>query len=289
MYPRWYPEFYDLKVEPYILFSQEYNLYYLGYGPNNTMARRSYPATTGIDPLHVYDFAQLKFTFGDALGHEPDGVFSVWDLAGDHYRVEVKDDILVVAETQEPLQEQGLVAEDFLAGTQDDMGIPDGKVKIGAVMYTFYNGAPLTPLEVDVPKDTLYKVYAKAYCYQYVNIDDASISFPGSAWSLRPLSYHSLIPLGAAAYADSHWNPWLFPLPFPQHTHSNDERVIKDNGWVSLMMVPSMQYDRDKHYWENTFPMAHDINTPLHRGFIRNDPLIVKLRKSYRVHCENHV
>ena len=279
---RWFPEFHGHLTNPHIEYSQEYNIYYAGYGPMNTMSKREHPSVGGANPLYVYDFSQLDFTFGDARETE-----EVWDLAGNRYEVTVAphpvDGEPALFHEGNPLQEKGVIDGDHERGTQPDLGIPDGKIKIGAYFYDFSNGIPVTVLRRDIHDGDYYRVYTTPYCTKEVNL---VASIPGSSWSLRPLTCLPLHPLGVAAYSDSHWNSWLFPIPFPDMTFTNDKLVVKDNGYIMVEWLPRIQYDRSTYCWSGMFPLAHSINSPMQRGFIRNKPMIVKLRKRYRMHCE---
>lgn len=280
---RWFPELYDQSTEPSFMFRQDYNLYYAAYGPENTMSHRPHPPAAGVNPEEIYDFAQTRFTWGDAFGDEGTELFSVWDTDGSEYTVKVLNGILVFDDGT-PLQPQGKIGLDYAKGTQEDMGIPDGVIIIGMIQYDFLDGKPTTPLQLEVKAGSIWKQLEKIYCYRSINTQNTELPFPGSAWSLRPLSYHQLSPLVAAAYADGYWDQWFFPIPFPYTTHSNDEEVTYDNGYVMLERVPQGVYDRSTHRWQGTFPMAHEIDSPLTYGLVRANPIVVKLRKRYRMH-----
>ena len=280
---RWFPELYNQVAEPLFMFKPEYNLYYAAYGPENTMSCRPHPPAAGVNPEEIYDFAQIRFTWGDAFGDEGTELFQIWDLDGNDYTVKVSNGILVFDDGL-PLQPQDEIGLDYAKGTQEDMSIPDGVIIINSIQYDFLDGKPTTPLQLDVKSGSIWKQLEKIYCYREINSQDLELSFPGSAWSLRPISYHQLSPLVAATYADGYWDQWFFPIPFPYTTHSNDKDVVADNGYSMLERVPQGTYNRSDYRWEGTFPMAHDIDTPLAYGLVRADPIVVKLRKRYRMH-----
>lgn len=270
----WFPDWYDGEIlPPYIFYSQQHNLYYACYGGINTIGRRELPYDVS-GPQQLYTHSHTPFTFGEYNGD--DGPLTVWNLAGTSFDVTAHDGLLWLGD--ETLQKTGVFDETYPQGYEGAVTFEraeDGPILIGGIWYILSGSTLDRPLDVEVPSGTTYACYGSVYCFHEVTLET---SFPGTMNSARPLSYWSKGNMMACADLNS--NTWYVPIPFPKSTC--DPKVTQ-NGFTVIEDIPRFSYDRGEQRWGGTFPMAHYVT----KGIIRTDPLIVRLRKDYRMHYGN--
>lgn len=249
------------------------------------MSRREYPAPTPLIesvPIDWYDFAQAEFTYGET---EKD-ISEVWNLDGERFAVEVIEGIICTED--HPLQKQGVVEISYPEGYFDPISfigtVENGRIWIGGIWYYYTDGLLDRPLDLEVLSDTPYLCFGSVYCYTYVDTQTLETPFPGTEWSVRPMSY--IMPLAAAAYADLYGNTWYAPIPYPKTTTVTDTLDPVANGYDMREALPRMNYNRYAQRWDGTFPMAHEIANSRPYSIVRTKPLIARLKYNYRLEVD---
>jgi hypothetical protein len=270
-----------------MFYDQETNLYYKTLGPPATMAYRPYPVSYPLQascPLDWYAFAQENFTYGPV---EDQNITEVWDLKGQQYDVYVVGGLLF--HNGFPLQKQGVIATSLPQGYSGNIPFEGpfeiGPVLIDKVWYEIKDNAGKLdrPLDSEVLKDQPYLCFGSVYCYTEVNTSDLGLPFPGTFWSVRPVSYHPMLPKCVGAYADLQQNSWYVPIPFPKKTMVDDLQEPLANGYDMAKELSKIFYNRHLGRWGKTFPLPHRVQNSYKYSIVRTKPLIAKLRYNYRL------
>jgi len=84
-----------------------------------------------------------------------------------------------------------------------------------------------------------------------ISDEELSIPLPGTEWSIRPHTFHTLSPMKASAYIDLYNFNWANPLPYPEATVIEDCEEAQINGFLTPKALTSHRlfYRREKNVW----------------------------------------